>query len=513
MANPLSIDQLRKWGRSLWGAPQLPLPTPYQTQGSTGTATWGGYIQNKDASSQWHGRQRWILSSELAVNASVVAAGVHYFLNLISNPKWTAQPSDPSSEAKDMADFVNDVLANTHTPWPNIVRQAGMFRFHGFSVQEWTAEHRSIDGLIGISDIEVRPQHTIEQWAVDEVGHVLGCFQRNPQNNALLGLPRSKLVYMKEDNLTDSPEGLGVFRHLVEPYSRLRRFLELEVRAYERDLRGIPVGRAPLSAINQAVKAGNMTAEEGARLIQGMVDMVQTQVKQSDTGLLLDSQTFTTITAGGPVVSSEKQWSLDLLSGPALGLSEISAAIDRIQREMARIMGIEHLMLGGGTAGGAKAVASDKSQNVYLIANSVLRTIVASMQHDIIGPLWALNGFDDRLRPRLVAENIAPKDVVEVATTLARLSQSGATLAPDDPVVNDVRDMLGVSRTKFQPEQEVLTADPNDPNQPPAPLPKVLPPADGVNPHTPGTGEVDAQGKPKQSPEMQRLPRNTAASE
>lgn len=505
------VGPVEKLGnRTLWGVPPLPLTTPFAEMGSGGTPVWGGYIQIKDESPKWQGRERWRIASELAVNTSVVAAGVHYFLNLIAHPQWTAIPSsDGGIEAKEMADFVDEVLSDTIMPWANIVRHAGMYRFHGFAIQEWIAKHileGRFAGTIGLCNIESRPQHTIEQWAIDDHGSVLGMFQRNPQTNALLGLPRNKLWYIVEDTLTDSPEGVGVFRHMLEPYARLKRFIDLEARAYERDLRGIPVGRAPLAAINQAVAEGRLTSAQAQTLVEGIKAMIQTQVKQSDTGLLLDSQPYFSTTTGGPTVSEVMQWSFELLNGPGLGLVEISAAIDRVQREMARIMGVEHLMIGD--AGGSRAVAQDKSRNIYLIASSVLRNIIASAQKDIIGPLWALNGFDDRLKPKLRAEDIAPRDVVEIATTLARMAQSGAVLAPDDPAVNDVRDLLGISRvTPLIEENPILTEE--DGSAPD--LPRMLPSAQGeVNPRAAGTGELDAEGNPLISPELQRLPRETA---
>lgn len=424
---------------------QLPLPQPFTEQGSGGTAVYGGYIQVKDTNPRWVGPEKYRTAAEIVVNVSVVAAGVHYFLNLISHPKWTAQPTSRnrgSREAQEAADFLNEVLHDTITPWNSIVRQAAMYRFHGFSIQEWIAKKRD-DGLIGLENIEVRPQHTIEQWVLDDRGTILGMFQRNPQTNEMLGLPREKLLYIVEDALTDSPEGLGVFRHIAEPYARLKRLQELEIRGYERDLRGIPLGRAPISAINQAVRSGTLSPEEAKRLISGIESIVQMQVKQMDTGVILDSARYASITSGGPAVSSEKQWDLELLSGPGLGLSEIAASIERLQREIARIIGVEHLMLGD--QGGSRAVAQDKSRNVYLIASSVLRLIVSSVKNDIVRRLWDLNGLDRRIMPDLIAEDIAPRDALEVTTALARMAQSGAILSPTDPAINDVRDLLGIS--------------------------------------------------------------------
>lgn len=484
----------------MFGLPPLPLPDPFKEQGSGGTAVWGGFIQVKEENPKWVGPEKYRQAAEIVVNVSVVAAGVHYFLNLISHPRWHAKPRDPKShEAKEAADWVNELLEDTEIPWSNIVRHAAMYRFHGFSIQEWIAKKRD-DGLIGLRTVEPRPQHTIEQWALDDRGTVLGVFQRNPQTGELLGLPRFKLLYIVEDSLTDNPEGLGVFRHLAESYARLKRLQEIEVRGYERDLRGIPIGRAPLSHINQAVEAGLMDKTQAKRLIEGIESIIQMQVRNVDTGVLLDSATYTTVTAGGPQVSPEKMWDLSLLSGPGQGLSEIANSIERIQREIARVIGVEHLMLGD--QGGSRAVAQDKSRNVYLIASSVLKLIVKSAENDILRPIWGLNSFDPRIMPKLHAEDIAPRDALEVTTALARMAQSGAVLAPNDPAINDVRDLLGISHA-LESEDMILSDE--------IPLPRegeeTQPlPRNGKDGDKPSLDEI--QGSLRD--EMQRLPRTSS---
>ena len=120
-----------------------------------------------------------------------------------------------------------------------------MYRFYGFSIQEWTARRRD-DGFLTFADIAPRSQRTIERWDVDEAGQVLGALQRSPQTQEEIYLPREKLLYIVDDTLNDSPEGLGLFRHLVAPSRRLKRYEQLEGFGFETDLRGIPIGRSPV---------------------------------------------------------------------------------------------------------------------------------------------------------------------------------------------------------------------------------------------------------------------------
>ncbi len=435
---PIGSTQGQKMGRG----------KPFATMGVPGAAIFGGLIRNIERSSKWVGQQKYITSSEIVTNISIVAASVHHFLNLISRPAWSVVPADDSSEARKIAEAVEKSMMTMRTPFSRIVRRAGLYRFHGFGVQEWVAKKNKKDGVVSFEDVEPRPQFTIERWEVADDGELMGVYQRSPQTGAMLPLPRSKIIYMVDDSLTDSPEGMGIFRHLAEPYERLIQYLDLEARGFERDLRGTPIGRAPLTLIKRAVSDSILTQVEADALIEGLEKFVKLQVKQSTTGMVLDSQPFESMAADGAKIAGSLQWGIELLKGDAAGLNELGKSIDRIQREMARIIGTEHLMMGD--QGGNRALAADKSRNLYLIANSVLDNIVSTYERDYIMPQMILNGWDEDLRPTMKAEDVSFKDVAEITGALRDMATAGAVLSPDDPVIDDVRDLLGVSR---QPER------------------------------------------------------------
>lgn len=436
---------------------EVPRVKPFQEMGVSGTAVYSGFIQQKDRASAWKGQKRYETAADILANISIVAASVRFFLNLISYPEWSVVPvSDKDPEAVRLAEFVEDVIYNMEIPLPRVIRKSGTYQFHGFGIQEWIAKRRE-DGLIGIETIESRPQHTIERWAISDNGSVEGVWQRSPQTNALLGLPRRKLVYIVEDTFTDSPEGFGIFRNLLEPYTRLKQYLELETRTFERDLRGIPIGRAPIGAIRRAVDAGVLEKEKGEELITEIKRAIEIQVKDSNTGVLLDSQPYESTSADGFTVSAMLQWDLSLLQGTANGLDELAKAIDRLQREMARIIGTEQLMMGD--QGGNRALSLDKSRNLYLIANSVLGNVVTAYDRDIIDVLWMLNGLPEDKKPWFQAEDVAFKDVIDVTSALKEMAAAGAVLDPTDPAIDDVRDLLGISRSVVNPE---LMGEPGD---------------------------------------------------
>lgn len=509
----------------------MPRMRPATTMGVSGISVYSGIVRTKEKSADWVGTKKWETIADLSVNVSIVAASVQYFLNMVAHPQWTVKPAIEEGEedqpgkgkakrkeAEDLAAFVEEVIHDMTTPWQRIVRRAGMYRFNGFGIQEWIAKKRP-DGKIGLLDVEPRPPFTIERWDIDDDGTILGVWQRSPQTGQLIGLPRGKLVYIVDDTLTDQPDGLGVYRMMGETFNRLKQYLELEARAYERDMRGIPLGRAPISVINQMVNEGKLKKEEGEQMLLGLRNFITTQVRDKDTSLLMDSLPYENQTADGLTIAGAMQWDVSLMSGGVSGLSEMANAIDRLQREMARIIGTEHLMMGD-KGGGSRAMAADKSKNLYLIANSVLGNISDSMDHDLIEPLWILNGFDPELKPYFSTEDVAFKDVQEIATALGSMATAGAVLAPDDPAINDVRDLLGISRAPEQSPDMMGLLGPRG-VQTPAKPPAEQQPGDT---HPVATDDAKSQqvadsgakgppqgtGKPAVSPASTRKPGNGA---
>lgn len=425
--------------------PRPPAAKLYQPMGIGGTAIFGGYVQSREKSSQWTGQQRYVTIADMAVNTSIVAAGVHYFLNLIARPTWTIGPSDESSGAKAAAEFIDDCLQDLAQPWSRVVRRAGTYRFYGFGIQEWTAKRR-LDGKVGLASVDPRPQATIHRWSVSDSGAVEGVWQVSTQTGQEFGIPRKKLFYLVDDVLSDSPEGVGIFRHLAEPWERLKQYYALEARAFERDLRGTPVGRVPYTLLREAVANNDLTEVQAKDFIKAVEDFVKLQVKQSDTAITLDSIPYYSQAADGAKVAGLPQWGLELLQGGSAGMAEVAAAITRTQTEMARLLTVEHLMMG--ESSGNRALSEDKSKNLYLLANAVLQDIAAGVQQDIVPVICDLNGIPEELYPQCMVEDVSSADADAVATILAKMAQAGAVLAPDDPVIDDVRSLMGVSESK-----------------------------------------------------------------
>lgn len=430
----------------IFGKDRSAKATPTKTLGFGGTAVYGGYIQSNERNPDLIAPKRYLTYSDILANSSIVAAGTRYFLNLVAKAGWRVEPSEEEGvdpgEAKRIAEMVEKIIYSSTTPWYRIVRRTAMFKFQGFSIQEWTAVRRK-DGSIGFKDIEARPQATIEQWDLDTSGTVVGVVQRSPQTQNVIYLPRGKFVYAVDDSLNDSPEGLGLFRHLAEPWSRLRTYQLLEAYGYETDLRGVPIARAPLFALEEAVKQGGITKTDKDNAIQPLLDFILNHVRKPDRGLLLDSKTYETLDESASP-SNVRQWDVETMTGESSESSvAINVAIERLNREMARIIGVEHLLLGDGA--GSHALSRDKTQQFALQADSTLTELVETYEADLVGVLGILNGWPEELLPTLKTEPIRYRDIEQITGALGEMARAGAILSPDDPAIDEVRDLLGLS--------------------------------------------------------------------
>ena len=68
------------------------------------------------------------------------------------------------------------------------------------------------------------------------------------------------------------------------------------------------------------------------------------------------------------------------------------------------------------------------------------------MERDLLLALWRLNGWDAALMPEIRTEAVQYRDIQQIGATLRDLATAGAVLDPEDPVIGEVRDLMGLSR-------------------------------------------------------------------
>lgn len=415
-----------------------------QRIGVPGYAITNGYVLPRDVDKRISQRERYRLYEENLVNVAMIATGVRSFLDVVAGAAWTWQPADDSSEAIDIAEFVEDAMNDMETSFSRVVRRQAKYKFDGFSIQEWSLKSRE-DGRIGFRDIEPRPCHTIERWDIDDRGSVRGVLQRNPNNGQEIYLEKERLVYVTDDTLSDSPEGLGLFRNLIRPAAGIARFEDLEHIGFETDLQGVPIGRAPLAAMAEQVAEGNLKKEDVAQFRFIIDNFIHNHVRGLNTGMTLDSATYkTTDDKGAP--SNQRLWDVELLKSGGTSHAQINEAIKRKTQEIARLLGTEHLLLGS-EGGGSLALSQSSIKRFHGMANSCLGELGDVNTKQMIAPLMKYNNIPRALWPKPKPEEVEYRSVEEVTTALVNLAQAGVPLMPGDAAVDEVRDLIGISRT------------------------------------------------------------------
>lgn len=461
-----------------------------RTSGSILTGEGAGTFDAPTSNTKLNGQQRFDEYDRITRDVAIVATGVRLFLNLISNAVWTVNPPPNLNDneapiAQEYADQAYAALFDMTSSWAAVVRKTAGYRFHGFSILEWTAR-RNDDGSIGFKDIEHRPQRTISRWLRDQGGTVEGVEQRVP-GLADVTLERAKIVYAVDETLTDSPEGRGLYAHIAATATRLETFLRLEEIGYTTDLRGIPVARAPLGELRDEVLAAGAegtqarTDAEARRvsLLQPLRNWLDKHMRNAQSGMLLPSDTYQGQTVDKATTPSDvPKWALELLSGDSTSFADMAKAVNRLNQEIARILGCEHVLLGA-DGGGSLALARSKVGTFYLTVTSTLLDLCEIFDRDILTPLADLNGWPEELRPQMGCGEVSDRDIEQVMDVLEKMARAGAPLMPDDPAIGEIYDLLNLTRPPEREDDLDLSLNPErnkpqpdnapDPDEPLAP--------------------------------------------
>ncbi|MBA3421662.1 MAG: hypothetical protein H0U12_07185 [Thermoleophilaceae bacterium] len=418
--------------------------------GSDGVSSYGGYLADGEASAAMRGPKKWTTYTN-AINAGIVATGVRYFGNLLAGTEWHVEPNPlGGKDAERAAELVRLGLieADMPKPWPAIVRKAAMYRLYGFSLHEWKLRRRH-DGSWGFAELQHRPQYTVDRWdKPDEMSPVRGIWQRT-RSGKEYAVDIEQCLYCVDDTLTDNPDGVGLLRHVIELVRRLERYQDLEGLAYESDMGGTPIGRAPLSEL--AANAGSDDAakiqEHIDRKTSNMRQILSKRIKTPEQlqWLLLDSAPFTGLDKSQ--ISGVQKWAFEILKGETNGLPDINVVIGRLQFEIARVLGVEFALVG--SEGGSYSLHEDKTSMFATNLQVTLAEMGNFATSQLARKLVKYNGLDpETCTPRCVAEPISTDAIETVTRALANLSVAG--LAPDDPARNVIR-----KRLRLPPEPEM----------------------------------------------------------
>ena len=427
-----------------------------------------GFINPREDNIKLTGREKYRTYANILVNCTTVSASLNWFLALVGRAKWSVAPAEADSTGEVAMMMEEMLFDDPMTSWAEINRRASMARFFGFSLQEIVLRPRD-DGMLTIDDIYSIPQPTVYRWLMEK-GKFEGIEQMDG-NGQRAEIARQKMIYVSDQAVSDSPEGLGVARLIVNDATRLIAIEKLEENAYRADIGGMPIAKAPLANLEAEFpddEDGNAALEEKLSPLKDAI--AKTKRGETGFGLLLDSAVHTYQDAqGGEKLVNVPQYSFELLKGEAKGFAELRELKTTYKKDIARAMGTESLLLGEESTG-SFALSSNKDHQFALVVEGQLEDNRRALQRDLLDPLARLNGITDDMIPMLQVERAENQDPKMQIDAFREMAKAGLIHPSDIEAINYFRETFGFPPMSME-VAEMLAMEPmmpqNDPTTDP----------------------------------------------
>lgn len=421
--------------------------------GYDGVQAYGGYLTPPaDDASYLRGTQRWRTFAKIRRRAPASIA-TQLRAALFSGVQWDLEPNEAGGpDAERGVEVVRRGLLEARfngKSWPHIVARAADGRyFLGHSVFA-TALGRTASGLVKYTDIAHRPQSTLDRWLradpADETTPFVAVTQRSQMGREIT-LDLADCFYLANDIGEDSPTGRAALADVAERWDRAVRYEAHEGTELFTSLGGTPVARIPQEELrDDAEKKHGTDAEKVLSFIRTrtakVLDFVAKRIKDPDVQqwLALSSATYKDPTTG--TYSSVKKWDVEIVKGELQGLAEVRKIITDFDLDMARMLGVEFVFVGGGDTAGTFGMHESKISMLGATLSSESWSLARAAEDQLCRRLVAANGLDpDTCTPSLVPSPIAVDDVLKATQALVQLN--AANLAPGHPARRTIFDRL-----------------------------------------------------------------------
>jgi len=410
--------------------------------GVSGSNTHNGQIRADEFLPELRGRKAIRKYMEMRDNDATIGAVLYAVEQILRDVDLKVTPADDSDAAIKEADFIESVLADMEHTLDDHISEALSFLSFGFSFFEVVYKRRSLtstlnpkkktkypDGRIGVRKLASRAPWTVSRFDVDPVtGSVLGLYQ----NTTLAGsdntgyIPTTKALYYRTTVINNDPSGRSILRNAYTSYEYLNSLQAIEAIAVERELAGIPVARVPSEYLSADASADQ-------KQFLGSVQQILRDVKFNEQGyIVLPSDNYPD-KDGAP--SGVRLVDVELMSSSGSRNIDIDPIVRRYQHDIARSVLSEFLMLGSSSTG-SYALSKSKTDLFLRALEAYIQTIVDVLNKQLVEPLWALNGLDPKLMPKIVSGDVAPHDLKELGSYLRNLNGADINLASQPDIVD-----------------------------------------------------------------------------
>lgn len=404
--------------------------------GSTGLIRYGDAVDE-----EWHralkGRSGVRVLREMRDNDSTIGSSFYAMNATMRQVPWTAQPANHPRGAE-AAEFLTSCFRDmTHT-YSELLTEALSHVWFGWALFEKVyklrvgatgdarTSSRYNDGRIGIRNIAIRAQETLDGWEFDEDGSILGMYQLAAPKFERVFLDMEDCILFRTELSKNNPEGRTILRNAYRPWFFLKRLEEIEAIGIERDLVGLPVMELPISYFGAKAPQDKIEARRNyGRLIS--------QIRRNDQeGVVIPAELNTDGKPSG--------YKLSLLSTGGTRAINIEAAIQRKAKAIGQVM-LTHFIFIGMDGVGTQAAAGSFIDVFNTALGSILDSIEETLDRSLTAELMTLNGYPVESWPRWKHGDIQKADARSLAETILKLVQAN-TLTPDSPLEDFLRSEL-----------------------------------------------------------------------
>jgi hypothetical protein len=425
------------------------------TLGVAGDNTYHGQIRADEFLPELRGKKAIRKYREMRDNDSTVGAVMYAVEQILRDVDLHVKAANDTPAAQVEKEFVESVLHDMDHTLDDHIAEALGFLSYGFGWFEVVYKRRVgptsrsekkrskfTDGRIGVRKIASRAPWTVSKFDVDtKTGEVLGVQQDVGFMNGRNYIPTNKSLYYRTTSLNGDPSGRSILRNAYTSYEYLNNLQAIEAIAVERELAGIPVARIPSEYLS-----GDASAAQSGFVSN--LQQILRDVKFNEQGYIILPSDAYPDKDGAP--SNVRLVDIELMSSNGSRNIDINPIINRYQHDIARSMLSEFLLLG--TSGGSYALSKSKTDLFLRALESYIQAIVDVLNKQLVERLWELNGLNYDLMPTIVAGDVAPHDLREIASFLRNLNGAGIDVSSHPEVISD---LMGIAELNYDPEAGV----------------------------------------------------------
>lgn len=365
-------------------------------------------------------------------------------LPIRSTPWFVEPPDKPGSAEKEAATLLQENLfGGMEQSFDDLMREACLAIYYGWRVPEIVWRQDTPGGLLSIRKVAQRNPELVNRWLFDPDGNVVGFLYvgNRPTGDGVVAngtasakfqeipVPLEKTLHFCYEPENGSPQGFGLWRSMYPHWYIKQALYKIISIGVERNLLGIPLGKAPLGA-----------SEDDKRIINNQLRFLRAA---EDAQLMLPN-------------GWEVEW-FESSKNPMDAMPFVAHHDAKIaQAALAQFLNL------GQDTGGTQALASTHAK-LFMDAEEGEARWAESQLNMQLSKRWALYNYGPGLRPPVITHKpIRLSDATGMANALNTLVTGGflTAEAEDEQYMRDFMDLprIPIEQLKAAREEKAAAA-------------------------------------------------------